>query len=62
MASIPELWDGHVTLEVECLDRLYWNGYLSKLVTGLALAMFMREQLEAGSVSGGVGPGDGEVP
>jgi hypothetical protein len=22
MANIPELLDGHVTLEVECLDRL----------------------------------------
>jgi uncharacterized protein (TIGR03435 family) len=26
MASIPELLSGHVTLEVECLDRLYLNG------------------------------------
>ena len=25
MATIPELLDGHVTLEVECLDRLYLN-------------------------------------
>jgi hypothetical protein len=45
MASIPELLDGHVTLEVECLDRLYLNGYIGKLATGLGLVMFMREQL-----------------
>jgi len=25
MASIPELLKDHVTLEVECLDRLYLN-------------------------------------
>jgi hypothetical protein len=31
MASIPELLDGHVTLEVECLDRLYLNGYIGPL-------------------------------
>jgi hypothetical protein len=36
MATIPELLDGHVTLEVECIDRLYLNGYIGKLATGLA--------------------------
>jgi len=46
MASIPELLDGHITLEVECLDRLYLNGYIGKLATGLGLVIFMREQLE----------------
>jgi hypothetical protein len=45
MATIPELLDGHVTLEVECLDRLYLYGNIGKLVTGLGLVMFMREQL-----------------
>jgi hypothetical protein len=46
MATIPELLDGHVTLEVECLDRLYLNGYIGKLATGPGLSMFMRFQLE----------------
>jgi hypothetical protein len=46
MATIPELLDGHVTLEVECLDRLYLNGYIGKLATGAGLSMFMRFQLE----------------
>jgi hypothetical protein len=45
MATIPELLDGHVTLEVECLDRLYLNGYIGKLATGPELSMFMRFQL-----------------
>ncbi len=27
MATIPELSDGQVAREVECLDRLYLNGY-----------------------------------
>jgi hypothetical protein len=45
MATIPELLDGHITLEVECLDRLYLNGYIGKLATGPGLTWFMREQL-----------------
>ena len=45
MATIPELLDGHITLEVECIDRLYLNGYIPKLVTGPQLSMFMRFQL-----------------
>jgi hypothetical protein len=46
MATIPELLDGHVTLEVECLDRLYLNGYIGKLATRIGLMIFMREQLQ----------------
>ena len=45
MAAIPELLDGHVRLEVECIDRLYLNGYVPKLATGPQLSMFMRFQL-----------------
>ena len=45
MASIPELLKGHITLEVECLDRLYLNGYISTLATGPQLSWFMRQQL-----------------
>ena len=45
MASIPELLDGHVTLEVECLDRLYLNGYSGRLATAGGLVTFMRDQL-----------------
>src|SRR5438552_9483011 len=45
MPNIPELLDGHVTLEVECLDRLYLNGYIGPLATSGGLVTFMREQL-----------------
>jgi hypothetical protein len=45
MPSIPELLSGHVTLEVECLDRLYLNGYIGPLATSAGLVTFMREQL-----------------
>jgi hypothetical protein len=46
MASIPERLDGPVTLEVECLDRLYLNGYIGPLATSGGLITFMREQLD----------------
>ncbi len=45
MANIPELLKDHVTLEVECLDRLYLNGYIGPLATSGGLVTFMREQL-----------------
>jgi hypothetical protein len=45
MPSIPELLNGHVTLEVECLGRLYLNGYIGPLATSGGLFTFMREQL-----------------
>ena len=45
MATIPELLDGHITLEVECLDRLYLNGYIGKLATSGGLVTFMRAQM-----------------
>ena len=45
MATIPELLNGHVTLEVECLDRLYLNGYVRGLATAGGLVTFMRVQL-----------------
>jgi hypothetical protein len=45
MPSISELLNGHVTLEVECLDRLYLNGYIGALATSGGLVTFMREQL-----------------
>lgn len=45
MPNIPELLTGHVTLEVECLDRLYLNGYIGRLATSGGLVTFMREQL-----------------
>ena len=45
MPIIPELLSGHVTLEVECLDRLYLNGYIGPLATSGGLVTFMREQL-----------------
>jgi hypothetical protein len=45
MANINDLLSGHVTLEVECIDRLYLNGYVGKLATSGGLWGFLREHL-----------------
>ena len=45
MANINELLEGHVTLEVECIDRLYLNGYLPSLATAGGLVHFLTEHL-----------------
>lgn len=29
--TVSELFDGHAVLDVECLDRIYLNGYEPKL-------------------------------
>src|SRR5215470_18130339 len=45
MPNINELLEGHVTLELECIDRLYLNGYLPSLATAGGLVRFLREHL-----------------
>lgn len=45
MANVAEILSGHVTLEVECVDRLYLNGYISSLATPGGLTTFLREHL-----------------
>jgi hypothetical protein len=68
MPNISELLNGHITLEVECVDRLYLNGYIGKLATAGGLVTFMREQLEkpipspvvSGQVTERFGGGEGK--
>jgi hypothetical protein len=45
MPNINELLEGHLTLEVECIDRLYLNGYLPSLATSGGLIRFLTEHL-----------------
>lgn len=39
--SVAELLDGHVTLDVECFDRLYLNGYIPTLQTAGGTVYFL---------------------
>jgi hypothetical protein len=61
MASIPELLDGHVTLEVECLDRLYLNGYIAGDI-GWVGDVHAGATGQTHSFAGRARASDGEVP
>jgi hypothetical protein len=41
--SVAELLDGHVSLDVECFDRLYLNCYVPTLQTSGGIAYFLRD-------------------
>jgi hypothetical protein len=41
--NVRDLLDGHVTLELESLDRLYLNGYVPKLQYGAGLVSFLSQ-------------------
>lgn len=43
MLTIPELLRDHVSLEVECVDRVYLNGYVPTLQTSGALVYFLEK-------------------
>jgi hypothetical protein len=43
--NINDVLDGHVALEVECVDRLYLNAYVPRLQTSGQVATFMRDHL-----------------
>ena len=42
---VPDLLDGHVSLDVERLDRIYLNGYVPNLQVGGQASSFLREHL-----------------
>ena len=44
MITVAELLDGHVSLELESLDRLYLNGYVPMLQTGGQVVRFLQQQ------------------
>jgi hypothetical protein len=44
-STISQVLDGHVTLEVECLDRIYLNAYVPVLQVGGQVVTFLVEHL-----------------
>jgi hypothetical protein len=46
VVSINEVLDGHVALEVECVDRLYLNAYVPNLQVGGQVVRFPTEYLD----------------
>jgi hypothetical protein len=45
VTNINEVLDGHVTLEVDCVDRLYLNAYVAKLQVPGQVARFLHDHL-----------------
>ncbi len=45
VTTIGELLDGHVGLDIECLDRIYLNGYVPNLQVGGQVVSFMTGHL-----------------
>jgi hypothetical protein len=43
--TVPELLDGHTVLDIECLDRIYLNGYVPVLQVGGQVVTFLRDHL-----------------
>lgn len=43
--TVNDVLDGHVTLDIECLDRIYLNGYVPSLQTGGAVVSFLTAHL-----------------
>jgi len=43
--TISQVLDGHVTLDLECLDRIYLNGYIPNLQVGGQVVTFLTQHL-----------------
>ena len=44
--NVADIINNHVTYELECIDRIYLNGYVPRLQTGAAAAFFIRQQFD----------------
>src|SRR5947209_12901975 len=45
VVNINDVLDGHVTLDLQCLDRVYLNGYVPNLQVGGQVVAFMTGHL-----------------
>jgi len=45
LANINDVLDGHIVLDLQCLDRVYLNGYVPKLQVGGQVVTFLTEHL-----------------
>jgi hypothetical protein len=45
VVTVNDVLDGHVVLDLECLDRIYVNGYVPNLQVGGQVASFLTEHL-----------------
>lgn len=52
MPTVEELLRGYVTLEVECVDRLYLNGYIPNLATAGAVIVSIKSSVSPANAEG----------
>jgi hypothetical protein len=45
MVTVSQVLDGHVLLDLECLDRIYLNGYVPNLQVGGQVVTFLTQHL-----------------
>ncbi len=45
MVTVNDVLDGHVGLDLECMDRIYLNGYVPNLQVSGQVASFMTAHL-----------------
>ena len=45
VVTVPELLDGNTVLDIECLDRIYLNGYVPMLQVGGQVITFLHGHL-----------------
>jgi hypothetical protein len=45
VVTVPELLDGHVVLDIECLDRVYLNGRVPSLQAAGQVITFLHDHL-----------------
>ena len=45
MVNINDVLDGHVVVDLQCLDRIYLNGYVPKLQVGGHVITFLTQHL-----------------
>ena len=45
VVTVNDVLDGHVVLDLECLDRIYVNGYVPNLQVGGQVASFLTQRI-----------------
>jgi hypothetical protein len=45
VVTVNEVLDGHVALDIQCLDRIYLNAYVMKLQTSAQVVAFLSGHL-----------------
>jgi len=45
VVTVNEVLDGHVVLDIQCLDRVYLNAYVPKLQSSAQVAAFLSDHL-----------------